>query len=179
MTAAVAAAVGVIAGGLIGGVIALAAVVAWSRIPRRRPQPVDVVATASRLLVLVGSGVSLGSALAASTDPSTASELELVARRARRVGTSAALASSSGPLSPLLRRLADASVSGAPLEPTIRSFIESERRRRHAAAIERARRMPVRLMVPMALLVLPGFVLMVYGPALIGLVVDLLGPMAT
>ena len=78
----------------------------------------------------------------------------------------------------LRKRLGEAAASGAPLEPAIRAYIDGERRHRHTGAIERARRLPVRLMIPMTLLVLPGFVVMVYGPAVVALVADLIGPLA-
>ncbi|HJR93781.1 MAG TPA: type II secretion system F family protein [Acidimicrobiia bacterium] len=169
----VAAALGTLVGGLplglVGGLLA-------GRVRRRqvRPSP-DVVRLGSVLLVLVGSGMPLITALsvAAEGDPAT----EAVVRRSRRLGTAAALAGASGPLAPLLHRLANAAVSGAAPEQAIRAFIDAERRRRHTEAVERARRLPVRLMIPLTLLVLPGFVLMVYGPAFISLTHDLLGPL--
>lgn len=167
------------AGTLVAGPgFGLAAVLATRMFRRRvgvRPARVDVLGEASLLLVLVGSGMPLIPALGrvGASDPDVA----VVVRRAGRLGAAAALASASGPLAPLLRRLADAALSGAPPEPAIRGFIESERRRLHTRAVERARRLPVRLMIPMTLLLLPGFVLTVYGPAFIGMVTDLVGPL--
>jgi len=167
---------GTIVGGVPGGVAALALAEVAIRRPRRSP-PSDPVGVAARLLVLVGAGLPLVAALetAAGFDP----EVAEVVRRSRRLGAPGALAGAGGPLSPLLRRLADAASSGSPLEPTIRAFMDGERRRRHTRAVERARRLPVRLMIPMTLLVLPGFVVMVYGPALIDIVRELVGPLAT
>jgi type II secretory pathway component PulF len=168
-------ALGTIVAGFPGAVTALAVLELARRRPRPRPQP-DAVVVAARLLVLVGAGLPLVAALeaAAGSEPEVA---ELV-RRSRRLGTVGALTGAGGPLAPLLRRLADAASSGSPLEPTIRAFIEGERRRRHTRAVERARRLPVQLMIPMTLLVLPGFVVMVYGPAMIDMVLRLVGPLA-
>lgn len=170
-----AAALGTIVAGLPGGLAALAVLEVARRRPRRRPDP-DPLGVSTRMLVLVGTGLPLLAALeaAAGTEP----EVAEVVRRSRRLGTAGALAGSGGPLAPLLHRLADAASSGSALEPTIRAFIDGERRRRHTRAIERARRLPVRLMIPMTLLVLPGFVVMVYGPALIDMVLRLVGPLA-
>lgn len=163
--------------GLPAGLTVVGIMTVWGRRRRPRRREVDVVAVATLLLVRVGAGIPLIPALAgaAGDDP----EFEAVVRRARRLGSAAALASASGPMAPLLHRLADAAISGAPPEPAIRSFLDSERRRRHTLAIEKSRRLPVRLMVPMTLLVLPGFVLMVYGPAFISLIGDLIGPLAS
>jgi hypothetical protein len=171
----VATALGTIVAGFPGGVAALAVLEVARRRPRRRQQP-DPLGVAARLLVLVGTGLPLVAALeaAAGSEPEIA---ELV-RRSRRLGTAGALAGAGGPLAPLMHRLADAASSGSPLEPTIRAFIDGERRRRHTRAVERARRLPVRLMIPMTLLVLPGFVVMVYGPALMDMVLRLVGPLA-
>ena len=167
-------AVGTLLGGLPLG-IALAFIAGRLSRARRRPPPTDVVGIGTVLLVLVGSGLPLISALSmvAAEDP----EIGAVVRRWRRLGTAAALAGASGPLSPLLHRLADSAVSGTAPEPAIRSFIDTERRRLHTQAVEKARRLPVRLMVPLTLLVLPGFVLMVYGPAFISMTQDLVGPL--
>lgn len=176
MVIVVAVSLGVLVGGAGAGLGAALLVVAWRHRPRRGPE-IDATAAAARLLVLVGAGMPLGAALASSAEACSLPALHEVVRRSRRIGLAPALASSTGALSPLLRRLAHAALSGAPLEPAIRSFIDSERRRRFLRATERARRLPVRLMVPMTLLVLPGFVLMVYGPALVGLVSDMLGPL--
>lgn len=173
----VAGAAGVVVAGAPGGLVALAVVELIQRRRRTRPPAPDAIEVAARLLVLIGTGLPLMAALEAAA-PSIPG-IEAVARRARRLGTAAALAAASGPLASLLHRLADAAASGSPPEPALRAYIDVERRRRQTEAVERARRLPVRLMVPMTLLVLPGFVLMVYGPAFIDLVTTLLGPLVS
>jgi tight adherence protein C len=172
---------GVIVAGLAGGLASLAVseflrLMVQRRIGRRSTGP-DMMDVASRLLVAVGGGLPLIPALqrAGGTHP----EIRAVLRRWRRLGAAAALASASGSPGALLRRLSEAVSSGAAPGPAIRGFIDSERVRRQAERMDRARRLPVRLMIPMTLLVLPGFVLMVYGPAFIGMVVDLVGPLSS
>lgn len=166
---------GVIVAGVPGGLVALAMVEVLPRLGgRRRPVP-DGIEVAARLLVLIGTGLPLLAALEVAS--LSMAGMENVTRRARRLGTAAALASASGPLAPLFQRLANAAASGSPPETAIRAYIDIERRRRQTEALEWARRLPVRLMVPMTLLVLPGFVLMIYGPAFIDLVGSLLGPL--
>lgn len=166
--------IGVLAAGPVGGLLALGG---WELLRRRRVEPmgVDSIEAAARLLVLVGTGLPVVAAVAALGDEVVG--LEGVARRARRLGSATALATATGELAPLLRRLGDAAASGSPPEPAIRSYIETERRRRHTEAVARARRLPVRLMIPMTLLVLPGFVVMVYGPVFVDMVTSLLGPL--
>ncbi|MFP3915412.1 MAG: type II secretion system F family protein [Actinomycetota bacterium] len=176
MKRVVAAACGVTVAGMPGAIVALAVVQVLPLLRRRRRHGPDAMEVAARLLVLTGSGLPLVAALERSA--ASVPELQPVARRARRLGSAAALASAEGPLAPLLRRLADAAASGSPPEPALRSYIEVERRRRLTQAVDRARRLPIRLMVPMTLLVLPGFVLMVYGPTFIDIVTSLLGPLA-
>ncbi|HEX2152671.1 MAG TPA: type II secretion system F family protein [Acidimicrobiia bacterium] len=173
MTRVAAACCGVIIAGIPGGLIGLAILELLPRLRRRRVPTTSGIEASARLLVLVGAGLPLIAALEAAAPGMPG--IDTVIRRSRRLGSAAALGSATGPLAPLLRRLADAVVSGSPPEPAIRSYIEAERRRRHVEAVSRARRLPVRLMVPMTLLVLPGFVLMVYGPAFIDLVTALLG----
>src|SRR5690606_40906251 len=113
------------------------------------PMGVGCIGAAGRLLALVGSGLPVAAAGAALGDEVVG--LEGVARRARRLGSATARATATGELAPLLRRLGDAAASGSPPEPAIRSYIETERRRRHTEAVARARRLPVRLMIPMTL----------------------------
>lgn len=175
MRRVVAGSCGVIIAGVPGGMVALAFVELLPRLRRSRPPAADGIELAARLLVLVGAGLPLIPALEAAAGGVPG--IESIVRRSRRVGSAAALAAATGSLAPMLRRLADAAASGSPPEPAIRAYIDAERRRRQTKAVEGARRLPVRLMVPMTLLVLPGFVLMVYGPALIDLVMSLLGPL--
>jgi tight adherence protein C len=58
-----------------------------------------------------------------------------------------------------------AEVTGAPLLPSIDGYARSLRRDARAAAVERARRLPMKLLFPLALLILPGFLLLTVAPA--------------
>lgn len=174
MKRVVAASLGLIVGGFPVAVLSVVLLEVLPRLGRPR-RDVDAIAVAAQLLVLVGAGLPIVAAL--ETVAGSVRGVADVSRRARRVGSAVAMASATGPLGGLLRRLADAVASGSPPEPAIRSFIDTERRRRQTEAVERARRLPVRLMIPMTLLVLPGFVLMVYGPTFIDLVRSLIAPL--
>ncbi len=85
----------------------------------------------------------------------------------RRLGGAAALGADRGPLRATSVVLSGAMASGAPALPALESHIRTEHHRRHAAAVEAARRLPIRLLVPLTLLVLPGFVLITVGPTIV------------
>ena len=59
-------------------------------------------------------------------------------------------------------------VTGAPMLPAVSGYaaaLRSEERHRRLAAV---RRLPVKLLFPLSLLILPGFLLLTVGPALLG-----------
>ncbi|MEX2323581.1 MAG: type II secretion system F family protein [Acidimicrobiia bacterium] len=84
-----------------------------------------------------------------------------------RRGAAAALSAASGALEPIGRVASAAALSGAPLASAIAAHATARRRTEHAARVTAARRLPVRLLLPLALLILPGFVLLAVGPALL------------
>ncbi|GMQ86616.1 MAG: hypothetical protein BMS9Abin07_2202 [Acidimicrobiia bacterium] len=73
----------------------------------------------------------------------------------------------TGPASGLFALADRALVTGAPLMASVDGYALSLRRDRRAAAIQRVRRLPVKLLFPLALLILPGFLLLTIGPALL------------
>jgi hypothetical protein len=83
------------------------------------------------------------------------------------LGVAPALASDDGPLSSGSLVLLGATNSGAPALPALEAHIRQERHRRHTEAVEASRRLPIRLLLPLTLLVLPGFVLITVGPTVI------------
>ena len=150
----------------------------------RRRRPVDFVpeqqALAARI-VLVGlaAGLPLLATLQLAAERSTgavAAELTLLIRRARREGVAQALSRWTGPnTNSLLTRLARAAASGAPMLDAVASYLAELRMERRTRAIEKARRLPVTLMIPLGLLILPGFVLLFVGPVLLGSLTELQG----
>jgi pilus assembly protein TadC len=54
-------------------------------------------------------------------------------------------------------------------------FITDRRATRRADTLERLRRLPVALTVPLALLILPGFIILTLGPTVASIVKQLLG----
>jgi hypothetical protein len=55
----------------------------------------------------------------------------------------------------------------------VASYLAELRLERRTAALEKARRLPVTLMIPLGLLILPGFVLLFAGPVLLGSITEL------
>lgn len=150
----------------------------------RRRRSVDFIpeqqALAARI-VLVGlaAGLPLLATLQIAAERSTgavSAELTLLIRRARREGIAQALSRWTGPnTNSLLTRLARAAASGAPMLDAVASYLAELRMERRTRAIEKARRLPVTLMIPLGLLILPGFVLLFVGPVLLGSLTELQG----
>jgi hypothetical protein len=96
-----------------------------------------------------------------------AGEVTRVLRDGRRVGMAAALTRATGGGSQLYRISDRAVRTGAPLGQAIEALADELRHEDHARRMAAARRLPVRLLIPLALLILPGFVLALVGPALV------------
>ncbi len=102
--------------------------------------------------------------------------VENVLRHSKRAGLAAALTQVDGELRPLATALARAQTTGAALIPAVTAHLDERRAMARARAVHEARTLSVRLVVPLALLILPGFVLIAAGPAVIGAINGLLGP---
>jgi hypothetical protein len=134
-------------------------------------------------LVLLGlrAGLTFPVALevaAAEVVPPLQREVIGVVRSLRLHGAAAGLERAGGRARPLYAAAARAATTGAPVAGAVAAFVaarrDEERARRRAAGA----RLPVRMLVPLSLLILPGFVLLTVGPALLGAVrrLGLLGP---
>lgn len=136
---------------------------------RLRAAPAQQALLARIVLVGLTAGLPLVSALDLARGfvrGDVAMETAAVIRRSRRQGTALAMAG-SGPLTrPLLSRLAMATASGAPVAEAVADHLSEMRQLRRTAALERVRRLPVTLMIPLGILILPGFVVLFVGPIL-------------
>ncbi len=147
---------------------------------RRRPavEPVDAV-TVGRLVVLaLGAGLSVHGALAVAADEvpgATRRALRSVLHGARHVGLAGMLPDAPAELRPLLSVLARAMAVGSPVITELSSHLREVDRERRAGALASARSLPVRLTLPLTLLILPGCVLLLVGPALLDAVASLPG----
>lgn len=123
-------------------------------------------------LVLVGltAGLGLSAALelaAGEVAAPLSAELRAVLRRSKRCGLAAALAGADGYGRRLYLLLARAAQSGAATADAVAAFVHEQRDAERSRRLEEARRLPVRLMVPLALLILPGFVILTVGPTMV------------
>jgi hypothetical protein len=103
-------------------------------------------------------------------------ELARAARVATISGLTQAVPALKGELKGVLAQLARAQKSGAALGDTVRAMIESDIAAEKAKRIARSRALPVRLMLPITLLLLPGMVLLLYAPSMLRLFEELSGP---
>lgn len=167
----------------IGLVVAFAPRIPLERLraPNRR-RPVgeeDVLAVARLLSIALSAGLPLPAALAYAADEvegPVEEELRSLLRRSRVRGTALALVETAGPLAELATRLARAQVTGAPMAEAVAAFVRSRRAELRGRALERTRTLPVKLIVPVSLLLLPGFLALVVGPTVVTQLGDLLGP---
>ena len=161
---------------LAAGVLAaLGAVLARNRLAARRVAASRAAADVPMLAELVAMGLRAGDGLpgalqraAAEVDPGLAAEVHAVLRDARHRGLAQALADAEGDARDLYRLAARAVVTGAPIAGAVDAFLRDRRHAERARAEEDARKLSVRLMIPVALLILPGFVLLTVGPAVLG-----------
>jgi hypothetical protein len=64
-------------------------------------------------------------------------------------------------------------VSGASVAPVLAGFLHERAADEKAARMARARRLPIRLTIPLTLLILPGWVLLFIGPPFVRGIADL------
>jgi hypothetical protein len=171
-----AASVGLIVAGPFGCLVGLAvprAVQWWRSRPAPRPPLTSVLLL---LLVELRSGRSV---LAALIETSRRLPDYHSLRRVARVALVAGLAESIGyadnSLRPVVAQLARAQRTGASLSNAVRKMLESELSADRSRRVARARTLPVRLMIPVTLLMLPGMVLLLYAPSLLAMFQDLTG----
>jgi tight adherence protein C len=130
----------------------------------------DVTLLADLVLLGVTAGLSLRASIeraAARVHPVVQRDVEDLIRRIDRDGSAAGLAATTGRLEGLARVAAGAAITGAPVSGALTGFAASRRHDDHMARLEAARRLPVRLLLPLALLILPGFVVLAVGPAVL------------
>ncbi len=127
------------------------------------------------LLVELRSGQSV---LGALQRASAALPEHLGLRRVTRVASVTGLTNAVGhapvELRTVVSQLARAQTSGSSLVGAVRRLLDDDLREERARRLARVRALPTRLMIPVALLMMPGAVLLLYGPSVIRLYQDLL-----
>ncbi len=142
------------------------AVWAVTRRRSRSSEPGDDEAAIAELTAL---GLSAGltfSAAANAAATAVPGEASFRLRRALRVGggTDGNTADDDGLMIVVRRALS----TGAPLQPAVSGYATTLRNEERSRELNAARRLPVKLLFPLALLILPGFLILTIGPAVLG-----------
>lgn len=149
--------------------------VGWHREP-----PPDRLMLPRLLVVALSAGLPLTSSLAeiARLVPGRAGrEADGFVRSARRAGLAAALTANGDVLDGLPARLARAHLTGGTMQDAVRSHVREQADAIRAHALAGARTLPVKLLIPISLLLLPGFIALVVVPPLIEEIGGTLGPL--
>lgn len=158
-----------------GAVVALALFSRLLRYRRRsRPLPSsggDVTSLAEMTALALTAGLSLSQALEAASRRASGDlrrEVHRILRRGQRLGLAPALMQGSGPAAGLYRIAARATITGAPLLPAVHAYVDELRGGERLRRIETLRKLPVKMLFPLALLILPGFLVLTVAPTLLG-----------
>ena len=167
---------GLAIGGPIGASLGALAFVGF-QMRRTRAAPTGTRPILMMLLVELRSGHSVLSALQSASDRfGDHRELNQATRVATVSGLESAMDAVSGEFRSLLLHLRRAQLSGSSAADVVRRMLESDLAREKALRLAKTRSLPVRLMIPTTLFVLPGVILLAYGPGLVTLLTDLVGP---
>ncbi|HEU4917216.1 MAG TPA: hypothetical protein VFV13_11710 [Acidimicrobiia bacterium] len=177
MKALIAASAGLAIAGTPGALLGVCFALGFHVLRRLRRAPSALRPALIVLLIELRSGRSVLGALqtVAAAFPGN-EELARAARVATISGLTNAVLPMRGELRGILSQLARAQKSGAALGDTVRAMIEADVADEKATRVARSRALPVRLMLPITLLVLPGLVLLLYAPSMLYLFEDLSGP---
>ncbi len=93
-------------------------------------------------------------------------EVQRVLRHGALVGAGPALSAGAGRAGVLFRMIGRAVQTGSPLAAAVDATTAEIVRDRLATRLTTVRKLPVRLMIPLTLCILPGFVLMTLGPVI-------------
>lgn len=131
----------------------------------------EVVDLAELTALGLAAGLTFPAALERAARPLSGeirSEVDGVLRSSRGVGLVAALGAHAGHCRDLFRIAARAVDSGAPVRAAVESFVDDRLAEQRSLDLAAVRRLPVKLLFPLALLILPGFMVLTVGPALLG-----------
>lgn len=148
------------------------------RLAREEAESELELLTHSMLIGLSG-GLSPAAALALARNTlgsTLGQEVDLVLRRSVQEGLTVALLDAAGVGGRLFRQVGAAHLSGAPLGLALSALATEYRDAARSLAVERARRLPVKMVIPLTLLMLPGLLILMVGPLVLPSIVRLLGP---
>ena len=133
------------------------------------------------MLIAISGGVSLSGALAGARESLMSGLGDAVDRLLRdsvAIGLAAALQAAVGSGARLFRQLGAAQATGAPVSLALGAYAHEIQEAERSRILQRARQLPVKMVVPLTLLMLLGFVLLTVGPTVLSSFDRLLGPFA-
>lgn len=131
----------------------------------------DVLALGELSLLGLSAGLSFSQSLRLAAEPLgdlVRADVDRVLRSARLVGLPAALAAAEGRCARLFALASRSVDSGSPVSGAVEAFVDDAVADRRERSLTAARRLPIKLLFPLALLILPGFMILTVGPALLG-----------
>jgi len=149
----------------------VASVRRWRR--KRRladSQASDAAALCDLVAIALTGGLSLSASLALAAEGvggEVEREVAAVLRRSRVDGMAVAMSRANGAGKRLYRVLGKASVSGAEVAEVVRRLADETNAEQATARLEAVRRVPVLVLLPLTLLILPGFLLLAIAPAIV------------
>lgn len=168
--------IGLVVAGPLGALVGLMAAPLIDRAGRRKEPDPSTSLVLLLLLIELRSGMSVLAALHGVSSALPGYEnLRIVARVASVAGLVAAIPHANDHLHPVISQLARAQRTGASLGGTVRHMLDEGLAEDRARRVARARVLPVRLMMPVTLLILPGMVLMLYAPSILEMFEELTG----
>ncbi len=119
------------------------------------------------MLIALSGGLSPSGALVLAREGLTSSlggEVDQVLRLGVEGGLTASLLNASGVGGRLFRQIGASNLTGSPLELTLTALATEYRDAARARAVEQARRLPVKMVLPLTLLMLPGLLILMASP---------------
>jgi hypothetical protein len=152
----------------IVGLVLLLGLGAWMlarRVLRPNTEENDEALLAELAALGLTAGLTFPAAVEAATAAVPGDESVRLRRAVRLHAEPGSIPSEDSGLFVVARR---ALTTGAPLAPAVSGYATALRNGQRSRQLTAARRLPVKLLFPLALLILPGFLLLTVGPAVLG-----------
>ncbi len=149
------------------GIVFLLGLAVWAAIrhrPRSSKHNDDEAVLAELTALGLGAGLTFPVAAGAAA-ASVPGEASARLRRTIRVGGRMDVNTADG--HGLMVVVHRALLTGAPLQPAVSGYATTLRNEERSRELTAARRLPVKLLFPLALLILPGFLILTIGPAVL------------
>lgn len=140
------------------------------RRPRQRGTSQELAEVCDLTAIGLTGGLNIATALriaAGAGEGAVAAELERILARSRIDGLGAVLATADGAGARLYQSVSRADATGGPMLQSVATLADELWSEQATAALVKARRLPVAMLLPLTLLILPGFLLLTIAPAVL------------